>query len=60
MEAMDIKPDNFTYNQLMTNFSRKGKGDFNMVEKLYLESVNKYGLIPNKVTYNILMNCYKN
>jgi pentatricopeptide repeat protein len=58
MEAMEIKPDNFTYNQLMINFRRKK--DFDMVGKLYLESVNKHGIKPDKITYGELMNCYKN
>jgi pentatricopeptide repeat protein len=57
MEDKEIKPNDFTYNQLIIIFGNKG--DLAMVEKIFQESKEKYGIKPTVITYNNLMNCYK-
>ena len=53
---MSIKPNEYTYNQLVLNFAKKR--DLDMVMKLNKEALDKYGIIPNKFSYNNLMLCY--
>ena len=53
---MSIKPNEYTYNQLVLNFAKKK--DLAMVNQLNKEAMEKYGIIPNKYSYNNLLLCY--
>ena len=53
---MSIKPNEYTYNQLVLNFAKKK--DLAMVNQLNKEAMDKYGIIPNKYSYNNLLLCY--
>ena len=44
MEGKGIKPINSTYNRLIINFGKKG--DLEMVQKMYEEMIEKYGIKP--------------
>jgi pentatricopeptide repeat protein len=44
MEDKGIKPNDFTYNQLIITFGKKR--DLQMVEQMYQESVQKYKIKP--------------
>lgn len=56
MEAMNIRPTEFTYNQLILNFAKNR--NLEMVLKLSDEAKEKYGLIPSKYSYNNILVCY--
>ena len=56
MEAMNIRPTDHTYNQLMLCFAKNR--DLEMVEKLNQEAIEKYNIKPSKYRYNNLMVCY--
>jgi len=56
MEAMNIKPDMYSYNHLVLNFAKNK--DLEMVEKLDKEAFTKYKIPRNKFTYNNILLCY--
>jgi pentatricopeptide repeat protein len=60
METLGIKPNDETYNQVMTAFAKNK--DIEMVEKLNDEATNKYGMQPSRMRMNalILAYCKKN
>ena len=56
MEAMEIAPTTFTYNQLILNFAKTKNMD--MVMSLMKEMESKYDILPCKYTYNNMILCY--
>jgi pentatricopeptide repeat protein len=60
METLGIKPNDETYNQVMTAYAKNR--DLEMVEKLNEEASTKYGMPPSKMRMNalILVYCKKN
>jgi len=56
MEALDLKPDDETYNQIMLAYAKNK--NLEMVEKLNQEAIDKHGLIPTVHRYNNLVLVY--
>lgn len=56
METLGIKPNDETYNQVMTAYARNK--NIQMVEKLNIEAEEKYGLKPSKYRLNALILAY--
>ena len=53
METLGLKPDDQSYNCVMTAFAKNR--DIPMVEKLNQEAIDKYGLLPSIHRYNALI-----
>ena len=56
METMGLKPNDETYNQVMTAYAKNK--DVAMVEKLNQEATEKYGMKPSKYRLNALILAY--
>lgn len=56
METLSIKPNDETFNQLMTAYAKNR--DIEMVEKINEEAISKYGIVPSAMRYNALILAY--